>query len=195
MTQTTVPSVDCVKYSAIAARAVGAPDSVATEAAKVCSEWRELGIPRAAVAAAAVVALFAPPHLHKAKNLAKAAAGALIPYTNFSDEKYLKSTILFLIKKIRAGGPKKSVLEYVDDICSKLSCSDAALTRAKEIASSSAVAGGKIPAGIAAAAVYLAHMELGQRLPAKDVAAAAAVSEVTVRTRAKEIMRALGRGL
>ncbi|MEM1742085.1 MAG: sigma factor-like helix-turn-helix DNA-binding protein, partial [Desulfurococcaceae archaeon] len=50
---------------------------------------------------------------------------------------------------------------------------------------------GKDPAGLAAAAVYIASLELGEKRTQKEVAQVAGVTEVTVRNRYKELVKEL----
>ncbi|MEM4786712.1 MAG: transcription initiation factor IIB, partial [Ignisphaera sp.] len=56
----------------------------------------------------------------------------------------------------------------------------------------SGVTAGRDPAGVAAAAVYIAALLNDERRTQKEVAMAAGVTEVTVRNRYKELMKALG---
>ena len=82
--------------------------------------------------------------------------------------------LAFLSKLAANLGLEKSVEKKAEEI----------LKRAKEVGISS----GRDPAGVAAAAVYIA---CGGKLPQKDVAKAANVTEVTVRNRYREICDAL----
>jgi transcription initiation factor TFIIB len=54
--------------------------------------------------------------------------------------------------------------------------------------SDSKISSGKAPAGLAAAYVYLSSVMLGERLPQREVAEFAEVTEVTVRNRCREIL-------
>ena len=47
---------------------------------------------------------------------------------------------------------------------------------------------GKAPAGLAAAYIYIASMIIGDRLPQREIADVAEVTEVTVRNRCREIL-------
>jgi transcription initiation factor TFIIB len=53
------------------------------------------------------------------------------------------------------------------------------------------ITAGKDPAGIAAAVIYIAVMQKGERRTQKEIASVAGVTEVTVRNRYKEIMKVL----
>lgn len=55
-------------------------------------------------------------------------------------------------------------------------------------ASDSKIFGGKAPAGLAAAFVYISSALLGEHVPQREIAEAAEVTEVTVRNRSKEIL-------
>ena len=50
------------------------------------------------------------------------------------------------------------------------------------------ISGGKMPAGLAAAYVYMASVLLGENLPQKEIAKSAGVTEVTLRNRCREIL-------
>jgi transcription initiation factor TFIIB len=56
------------------------------------------------------------------------------------------------------------------------------------------IASGKDPMGLAAAALYIACLQLNEKKIQKDIAEAAAVTEVTVRNRYKALKRQLGLG-
>ena len=50
------------------------------------------------------------------------------------------------------------------------------------------ITGGKAPAGLAAAYIYIASVLLGEHLPQREIAEIAEVTEVTVRNRCREIL-------
>jgi len=54
------------------------------------------------------------------------------------------------------------------------------------------ISAGKVPMGLAAAALYIACMQFGEKKTQKDIADAAGVTEVTVRNRYKTLKRQLG---
>jgi transcription initiation factor TFIIB len=54
---------------------------------------------------------------------------------------------------------------------------------------------GKGPTGVAAAALYIASVLLGERKTQRDVAEVAGVTEVTIRNRYKEISEEIEMGL
>ncbi|MET1159433.1 MAG: transcription initiation factor IIB [Thermoprotei archaeon] len=89
-------------------------------------------------------------------------------------------------------------LDFIPRIAHALGLSGAVMKRAAEIiniAREKGVTAGKDPAGLAAAAVYIATLELGERRTQKEVAQVAGVTEVTVRNRYKELVKELGLNL
>jgi transcription initiation factor TFIIB len=80
-------------------------------------------------------------------------------------------------------------VDYAPRICSTLKLSDA--TRAKAIqlleeATKKRLTSGRGPTGVAAAAIYIAGMTTGEKRTQREVAAAARVTEVTLRNRFHE---------
>lgn len=76
--------------------------------------------------------------------------------------------------------------QYVDRYCEELGLQTAVTQRAMEIleiAAEAGITGGKSPRGLAAAAIYNAALEHGADIRQSDIAAAAGVSEVTIRNR------------
>ena len=60
-----------------------------------------------------------------------------------------------------------------------------------ERASELGITGGKDPTGLAAAALYIAGILVGERRAQREIAEVAHVTEVTIRNRYKEIVRKL----
>lgn len=86
-------------------------------------------------------------------------------------------------------------IDFIPRIAHALGLGGMVVTKATEILHSvrnKGVTAGKDPAGLAAAAVYIAATMLGERRTQKEVAHVAGVTEVTVRNRYKEIITALG---
>ncbi len=84
---------------------------------------------------------------------------------------------------------------YVPKICEHLKLSGEIMREAMRIldeAKRRGLTAGKDPAGLAAAAVYIAALLKGEVRTQKEVAQAAQVTEVTVRNRYKELARELG---
>jgi len=55
-------------------------------------------------------------------------------------------------------------------------------------ANASEISSGKMPAGLAAAYVYIASVLLGEHIPQREIAMSADTTEVTLRNRCKEIL-------
>ncbi|WP_267643781.1 transcription initiation factor IIB [Haloarchaeobius amylolyticus] len=83
--------------------------------------------------------------------------------------------------------------EYLPRFCSELEVSHEVKTLAHELIESGkrqSVHSGKSPVGLAAAAIYAASLLANEKLTQKEVGEAAEVSEVTIRNRYKELLRA-----
>ncbi|MEZ3170146.1 transcription initiation factor IIB family protein [Halorubrum sp. RMP-47] len=79
--------------------------------------------------------------------------------------------------------------QYVDRYCDALGVTDAVNERAKEIiqiTEDSGLSSGKSPSGWAAAAVYNACLDVGEKRTQQDISRIANVSEVTIRNRYQE---------
>jgi len=99
-----------------------------------------------------------------------------------------------IVRELRLRMPIVDPIRYVSRIASALRLSPAVERRAAEIlmqARRMGLTAGKDPAGLAAAAIYIAALELGERRTQKEIAAAAGVTEVTVRNRYKELVQRL----
>jgi transcription initiation factor TFIIB len=84
---------------------------------------------------------------------------------------------------------------YVTKIASKAGINEKVQVKAVELLKEAVrlkAVTGKDPMGIAAAALYVACVLLGEKKTQKEVAEAAAVTEVTVRNRYKGLKDALG---
>jgi len=93
--------------------------------------------------------------------------------------------------KIGLASPK----EYLPRFCSELGLSIEAERKAREILEDSMrlnIDSGRCPAGITAAAIFLATVLCGERRTKKSVSNVAKVTEVTIRNRLKEISEGLG---
>jgi transcription initiation factor TFIIB len=85
--------------------------------------------------------------------------------------------------------------DFVPRFCSDLRLSDKVQARAIQIlkqAEKKEVTAGKGPTGVAAAAIYIASVLCGERRTQREVAEAAKITEVTIRTRYLEIAKAIG---
>ncbi|MEM0005579.1 MAG: transcription initiation factor IIB [Ignisphaera sp.] len=100
-----------------------------------------------------------------------------------------------LVRELALKIPIVDAAEHAQRIAFMLGLSGATVKTAIEIiqkARESGVTAGRDPAGVAAAAVYIAALLNDERRTQKEVAMAAGVTEVTVRNRYKELMKALG---
>ncbi len=100
-----------------------------------------------------------------------------------------------IVRQLGLKVPLPSPADFVPRICERLGLSHATVKRAVQIAEKArelGVSGGRDPAGLAAAAVYLAAQLSGEHRVQKLVAKAAGVTEVTVRNNYKRVAEALG---
>ncbi|MEZ0345933.1 MAG: transcription initiation factor IIB [Infirmifilum sp.] len=100
-----------------------------------------------------------------------------------------------LLREAAIKVPLPNASDFVPRIGSLLRLSGSTIKRAMEIIEQARNAGltaGKDPAGLAAAAIYIAAIQNGEMRTQKEVARAAKVTEVTVRNRYKELVKKLG---
>ncbi|MGC9107345.1 MAG: transcription initiation factor IIB, partial [Infirmifilum sp.] len=100
-----------------------------------------------------------------------------------------------LLREAAIKVPLPNASDFVPRIGSLLRLSGSTIKRAMEIieqARSAGLTAGKDPAGLAAAAIYIAAIQNGEMRTQKEVARAAKVTEVTVRNRYKELVKKLG---
>jgi transcription initiation factor TFIIB len=84
--------------------------------------------------------------------------------------------------------------DYISRFCSELKLSGDVQTKTMEILKESAdreLTSGRGPTGIAAASLYIASILCGERRTQRDVSVVAAVTEVTIRNRYKELSEKL----
>ncbi len=99
-----------------------------------------------------------------------------------------------IVRELKMRMPIINPANYVSKIVAPLRLSPRVERRAMEIlheARKKGLTAGKDPAGLAAAAIYIAALELGERRTQKEIASAAGVTEVTVRNRYKELVQRL----
>jgi transcription initiation factor TFIIB len=124
-----------------------------------------------------------------------------VPRTLDEIAKYTKSSrkdiarcYRLLVRELNLKVPIVDATDYAQRIASVLGLSGATAKLAVEIINKArdiGVTAGRDPAGIAAAAVYIAALINDERRTQKEVAAAAGVTEVTVRNRYKELTKVL----
>lgn len=100
----------------------------------------------------------------------------------------------FLARELKIKLAPTSPADYVPRFATNIGLSNEAETKAIGIIEKATIKGlnsGKGPAGVAAAALYIASVLLGERKTQKEVAVAAGVTEVTIRNRYKELSEQL----
>jgi len=99
-----------------------------------------------------------------------------------------------LLRELTVQVPIADPIDYVPRIGALLGLSGNVLKRAAEIlrkAKEKGITAGKDPAGLAAAAIYIASLLEDERRTQKEIAQVSGVTEVTVRNRYKELVREL----
>ncbi|MCD6522440.1 MAG: transcription initiation factor IIB [Candidatus Diapherotrites archaeon] len=110
-------------------------------------------------------------------------------------KKEIGRTYRFIKKELFVKVPLTNPIHYVPRFASELELSGEVQERAKEIleeAINKGLISGRGPTGVAAAAVYIAGVIMGERRTQKEVADVAGVTEVTIRNRYRELKRELG---
>ena len=110
-------------------------------------------------------------------------------------KKEIGRTYRFIKKELYVKVPLTNPVHYVPRFASELGLSGEVQERAKEILDQAIKKGlisGRGPTGVAAAAVYIAGVVMGERRTQKEVADVAGVTEVTIRNRYRELKRELG---
>jgi len=108
-----------------------------------------------------------------------------------ADKREIGRSYRLLTKEILEKVPPSKAIDYVPRIASSLKLSAGVEQLAIRIineASSLRLTSGRMPKGLAAAAVYLAAIITNQKRTQREVAMIAGVTEVTVRNRFKELM-------
>ncbi len=83
-----------------------------------------------------------------------------------------------------------SPLDYLDRFCRKLQTSDCIQSTAQDIlqrAEDRELTSGRGPAGLTAAAIYIASLQCGDNITQRDIATVAGVTQVTIRNRYQEL--------
>ncbi|MBS3816701.1 MAG: transcription initiation factor IIB [Candidatus Thermoplasmatota archaeon] len=108
-----------------------------------------------------------------------------------SDRKEIGRTYRFLSRELILKLKPTKPQEYLSRFCSELDLSGKVQKISKNIidqAEEQELISGKGPTGLAAAAIYIASINGGERRTQREVAEVAAVTEVTVRNRYKELV-------
>ncbi len=113
-------------------------------------------------------------------------------------KKEVGRTYRFLTRELHIRLPPTSPIDYVPRFASELNLSGVVQSKAIEIinqAMDNGLTSGRGPTGVAAAALYIASVLLGERKTQRDVADIAGVTEVTIRNRYKELTEQLDMGV
>lgn len=113
-----------------------------------------------------------------------------ISETSSVSKKQLGKNYRFICRELKIKLKPTSPTDYVSRFASKLDLSGVIQAKAVEIinlAKDEGLSSGKGPAGVAAAALYIASLLLGERKTQSEIANVAGVTEVTIRNRYKEL--------
>ena len=121
-------------------------------------------------------------------------------YTDASkvSKKQIGKNYRFLSRELNIKLKPTSPINYIPRFASQLKLSGKVESKAIEIirdAKKEGLSSGKTPSGLAAAALYIASVLLGERKTQRDVADIAGVTEVTIRNRYKELTEQLEMGV
>ena len=109
-------------------------------------------------------------------------------------KKVVGRTYRFLARELKIKLAPTSPADYVPRFATNIGLSNEAQIKAIDIigkASEKGLTSGRGPTGVAAAALYIASVLLGERKTQKEVADASGVTEVTIRNRYKELSEQL----
>ncbi|MCU4754078.1 transcription initiation factor IIB 2 [Halobacteria archaeon AArc-curdl1] len=109
------------------------------------------------------------------------------------DDLKIKRAYRYLARELELEIPPTSPLEYLTRLASEISCTTETERRAKELLENAIAHGvhsGKDPVGVAASALYAAGRLTNDHVTQSAVSEAANVSEVTIRSRYREILDA-----
>jgi transcription initiation factor TFIIB len=111
------------------------------------------------------------------------------------DRKEIGRTYRYIARELGIRILPADPVTYVPRFCSMLGLSDRVQAKTIQIlkkAKKYDVTSGKGPTGVAAAAIYIASVLVGERRTQREVADAVGVTEVTIRNRQKELVEKLG---
>jgi len=109
-------------------------------------------------------------------------------------KKEIGRTYRFLVRELKLDVPLTNPIHYIPRFSSELNLSGQVQEEARKILNDAIKKGlisGRGPTGVAAAAVYIAGLRLGERRTQKEVANVAGVTEVTIRNRYRELKKRL----
>ncbi|MEM0014513.1 MAG: transcription initiation factor IIB [Zestosphaera sp.] len=170
---------------------LGLPEAIKDEAAAIYRKAVERGIVRGrAVEAVVAACLYIACRLYKLPR----SLDDIAEYTK-TQKKEIARCFRLLVRELNIRIPVSGASDYVPQMISALGLGGRVEAKAREIleqAKSTGITAGKDPAGVAAAAVYIAARLCGIKKTQKDIAQVAGVTEVTVRNRYREITQQLG---
>ncbi len=109
-------------------------------------------------------------------------------------KKEIGRTYRFLVRELKLDVPLTNPIHYIPRFSSELNLSGEVQEEARKILEDAIKRGlisGRGPTGVAAAAVYISGLRLGERRTQKEVANVAGVTEVTIRNRYRELKKRL----
>lgn len=172
------------------ASALGLPKSVRENAAVIYRKTIENNLVRGrSIEAVAAAALYAACRMAGVPR-------TLDEISQYSrvDRKEIGRTYRFVAKELGLKLMPTSPADYVPRFCAALGLGGEVQKKAVEIikrAEERELTSGKGPTGVAAAAIYMAAILLGERRTQREVAEVAGVTEVTIRNRYKELSEKL----
>ncbi len=108
--------------------------------------------------------------------------------------KEIGRTYRFMTRELQLKLLPTKPADYIQRFCSELKLKGEIQTRANEIlklATERELTSGRGPTGVAAASIYIASVQAGERRTQREVAEVAGVTEVTIRNRYKELTEKL----
>jgi len=111
------------------------------------------------------------------------------------DKREIGRTYRYIARELKIRILPADPISYVPRFCSMLGLSDKVQAKAIDIlrkASKHEVLSGRGPTGVAAAAIYIASVLVGERRTQREVADICGITEVTIRNRFKELVEKLG---
>jgi len=107
------------------------------------------------------------------------------------DKKKIARCYRLIIKELRINLKVSSPLNFIPRFCAELNLSGKTQNRAAaliKLAKKHKLTVGKIPTGLAGAALYVAAIQEGERRTQREISEATGVTEATIRNRYKELM-------
>jgi transcription initiation factor TFIIB len=111
------------------------------------------------------------------------------------DKREIGRTYRYVARELKIRILPADPITYVPRFCSMLGLSDKVQAKAIQIlkkAKKLDVSSGKGPTGVAAAAIYIASVLVGERRTQREIADTCSITEVTIRNRQKELVEKLG---